>query len=338
MDKIKITNKAYKTIEQESLNCNTETGGLLIGCLNSLIVVEATPPGRNAELGNCHFTADVEEDTLTLDNIVRKYHGKVSLIGYWHKHPGTMFQPSGGDLIQAQEIVKRVAQSGDKKPLFIFISNVIAGNARIYAYCINYGANEFEPVKLILIDDNSEEVNCALKNEPVAIQTKSSDYWTDSGFQFYFTTRGRERIKQELKELELAGYEAKTLRRQSDKRLFLEIRKDNLSLIVIPPVEYPLGAPRFIDKPTGKEIIKLTTLCNWNSDFTIKQVLDEILRENKKSDTKPVKKGGQNENDIIKTLLRGTFDYAKFVKNTLNEYIWHGTDGRGNNKHFTYWA
>lgn len=337
MDKVKITKSAYAIIEQESLKCGTETGGLLIGCFNNPIVIEATPPGRNAELGSCHFTADIEEDNLRLAYTIRKYNGKVSLMGYWHKHPGAMSQPSGGDLMQAQEIVKGMAQSGDKKPLLVFISNVISGNIKVYAYCIKSEATEFEPVQLTIVADNSDDVNCTLKSEPVVVQTKPSDYWLDPDFQFYLTIRGKERIKQELNELELAGYKAKALRRQSDNRLLLEVQKDNLFFIVIPPVEYPLGAPRIFDKHTENEMTGLTAICSWNSDYSIKTLLDGILKNNKQTDVTPIKEGGQNENHITKTLLRGTCDYARFVRQTINEYLRHNKVERGDNKHFARW-
>lgn len=342
MDTIKITHSAYKTIEGESLNRNTETGGRLIGCLNCLVVLEATLPGKDAELGSYHFTTDVEEDKRILDMIVRKYQGRVSSMGYWHRHPGNMSHPSTGDLMQAQSLIKDTALSGDKNPLYCFISNIVNGKVKLYAYSLSYGDENFEVCKLILIDDNSEEVKYALKNEPVVIQTKSINFWDDTNFQFYLTTRGKERIKQELKELEFAGYKATALRRQADNRLLLDIQKDGLSLLVIPPIEYPIGAPRFVDKVTGKEITKLSVLYNWNSDFSIKQVLDEVLTKNKQVEVKPVKQEVkmevQNEDYLFKTLLRGTFDYARFVKDAFSEYLWNSKEKGGNSKHTTYWA
>lgn len=83
-----------------------ETGGVLLGRYlpdNRAVVVDATEPGPNAEHYSGEFAPDVDHAQARLDNLREKW--DIFWIGTWHKHPGHMNSPSGGDVRQMREFI-----------------------------------------------------------------------------------------------------------------------------------------------------------------------------------------------------------------------------------------
>lgn len=312
MEEIKITISAFNLIQHECLRCEVETGGLLIGTLNNLIVLEATPPGDKARSTFTSFSSDAEYDRLMLNKTIEKFEGRVKLIGYWHKHPGTLAEPSLGDMKQAQELVKDIDEDKDDRPLLILIINIVQREIQAYAYDIRYGSR-FSPFKISVIEDNSNEIQQALKNEPAVIQTRDVDFWTDLDFQFYLTQVGKERIKHEVDELNNSGYDVKVLRNPVTKRLYLEIIKYKMSFICFPPVEYPLNPPKIL---INKHPIMLP-IQYWNSDCSIKQVLDIILKKTLSKAKPCIKETKVRDYSLSNKVIKATLGYLKAIRKIL---------------------
>jgi len=201
-----------------------------------------------------------------LNEASEKYNGKLKLVGYWHKHPGEMSQPSSIDLATAQEIIKDRKKEGDSRLMFFIITNVINNEVKFYCYILN--CNRFVSVPIEIIEDDSPEIDRALRNEPVIIQTKSTNFWDNIGFQFYTTPAGNERLQKEVGNLKLKGHEVKAYVKDT---LRLVIRKDEILIALLPP-EYPLNPPRLFKGETEIDY----QIPNWNSTFTLVDVLSHL--------------------------------------------------------------
>lgn len=84
-----------------------ETGGVLLGRYlpdNRVVVVDATEPGPNADHYSAEFAPDVDHAQTRLDNLREEW--DIFWIGTWHKHPGHMNSPSGGDVRQMREFIR----------------------------------------------------------------------------------------------------------------------------------------------------------------------------------------------------------------------------------------
>jgi len=265
---LKITRNTYKVIKEESLKYKTESGGLVIGTCKIPIGIRATKSGIFAKASFVSYTNDSDYDNKVLQETIKEFNGRVKLLGYWHKHPGSMSYPSSGDLATARGIVKRNEQEGDKRPVFFMITNVIAGDVKLYCYMLD-DSKGFVPVDVKIIDDNSKEIEKTLSAEPVIIQPKTMDFWSDVDFQFYMTKCGYERLQSDVDELRTNGYDVKAY---TKGQLYLVIKKDNETITCMPPCEYPLNPPRFFK---GKDEIKYS-LPIWNSSFRIIDILKNL--------------------------------------------------------------
>ena len=71
--KLIITRGSYETIQEESLNTETETGGLLIGTLEVPIVIRASKPGTHANKSWACYTNDSDYDNLILAETIKRW-------------------------------------------------------------------------------------------------------------------------------------------------------------------------------------------------------------------------------------------------------------------------
>lgn len=264
----KMTKSAYETIREESLRCETENGGLVIGPTKIPISIRSTRAGYLAKLSHVSYSNDANYDNMVLQEAIKEYKGRVKLLGYWHKHPGKMSYPSSGDLATAQGIVKRIEENGDKRPVFFIITNVVNDQVELYCYLLN-GYDNFMPIKIKIISDDSKEIEKALDAEPVTILPKTMDFWNDPDFQFYLTANGYQRLQDEIDELKSNGYLVKV---HAKGQLYLVIIWDNTKLLCLPPAEYPLNPPRFF--MNNKEI--QYSLPIWNSSFRLIGILKSL--------------------------------------------------------------
>jgi hypothetical protein len=270
MMKLRITQSAYDLIKKESLACRTETGGLMIGTLKRAIVIRATSAGKHAGLSHTSYTNDKEHDNESIRKIIHEYGGRISVIGRWHKHPGTMSYPSLTDLATARMIKDRHEQEGDNNPDFFVITNVVGKDIKLYCYLLEN--NNFVQVSTKIVKNESRMIRKALDSEPVCIQPREMDFWDDTGFQFYRTKAGLERLRHEVKELRLHGYKV-TVRARD--QLCLIISKNTETLLCFPPPEYPLNPPRIYKG--NREI--LYGLPIWNSSIRIIDIINNIIEK-----------------------------------------------------------
>jgi len=265
---LKMTRTTYQFIERKSLESGTEIGGQVIGTTKRPIATRATKAGNHAELSYVSYTNDPAHDNEEVRKTIEEFDGRVSVIGRWHKHPGNMHYPSSVDLATARGIVKRNEEEGDRGSVFFIITNVVDNGVKFHCYALDEDKN-FEEVRIKLIDDNAREIEEALKIEPVIVQPREMDFWRDSGFQFYLTKTGYERLQKEVNELRFRHYVVKV---HAKGQLYVVISKDNETIVCMPPAEYPLNPPRFFRR--NVEISYSMTL--WNSSYRIIDILQNL--------------------------------------------------------------
>lgn len=316
---VKITRKAYQVICEESFSKPTETGGEIIGTIKTPIVIAALTPGVNAELSYTSFKPDAEYDNQNLQRIIKQYEGRVKLLGYWHKHPGRLSTPSMGDCLQAKEIVKELSNENDNYPYYVFIANVIDNEVKIYAYSLQFNEKEFKRLKLVIIDDDSEEIQNALTNESATIIIQETDFWSDRNFQFYLTETGKTRLEKEIQEIQ-RHYKVEVFRQKKSKRLLIRITKDSISLTCVPPVEYPLNPPSFYN---SNKILNLSPRY-WNSDIKLLTLVESAFNQISQEANSSTKKEELKDESLY-------FEpFNKRIKKLANEIrqicrdFWHG--------------
>ena len=76
-----------------------ETGGLLLGAWRDgrCYVVESIDPGPNSIFQMAYFEYDRPYTEHLINKIARLYEAKLTLVGLWHRHPGSFDQFSGTD-------------------------------------------------------------------------------------------------------------------------------------------------------------------------------------------------------------------------------------------------
>lgn len=89
-----FSNRAYNAIIQESFDKHpVETGGILLGHIldNGIwIVMEVLPPGINCIYEHAYFEYDATFVNSIKDTVAGQYKLPLSLLGLWHRHPGSM--------------------------------------------------------------------------------------------------------------------------------------------------------------------------------------------------------------------------------------------------------
>ena len=96
-----FSNKAWNAIVNETFRKDpVETGGILLGHILSngyWIVMEVIPPGLRAIHQIAYFEYDTEFVNYMANSISRQYKTELSVLGLWHRHPGSMDVFSGTD-------------------------------------------------------------------------------------------------------------------------------------------------------------------------------------------------------------------------------------------------
>lgn len=103
-DKCKLvvfSNKAWNAIVNETFRKDpVETGGILLGHILSngyWIVMEAIPPGLSAIHQRSYFEYDTDFVNYLANSVAKQYKMDLSVLGLWHRHPGSMDVFSGTD-------------------------------------------------------------------------------------------------------------------------------------------------------------------------------------------------------------------------------------------------
>ena len=97
---IVFSNRAYNAIVSESIDkTNSETGGVFLGCYENEIwyVIETISPGPKAIFRESYFEYDQQDTERQINKIAQNYQADLTLIGVWHKHPGSLDEFSSTD-------------------------------------------------------------------------------------------------------------------------------------------------------------------------------------------------------------------------------------------------
>lgn len=95
-----FSNKAYNAIIRETFEKEPiETGGILLGHIvdDTWVVMEVLPPGKHSIFQLAYFEYDEEFVNYLAHSVANQYKKPLSLLGLWHRHPGSMDTFSGTD-------------------------------------------------------------------------------------------------------------------------------------------------------------------------------------------------------------------------------------------------
>ena len=98
--KVIFSDRAYASILAETTEkIKTETGGLFLGTVvhDQWYVVEAIDPGPKSIFQVAYFEYDQAYTQHLINKIANLYDAELSLIGLWHRHPGSFDQFSSTD-------------------------------------------------------------------------------------------------------------------------------------------------------------------------------------------------------------------------------------------------
>ena len=87
-----FSNYAFNMIVSESTTrIESETGGIFLGCYEDEIwyVIESINPGPRAVFQESYFEYDQQYVQNEINRSAQKYQAILTLIGVWHKHPGS---------------------------------------------------------------------------------------------------------------------------------------------------------------------------------------------------------------------------------------------------------
>lgn len=266
-----------RTIIRNSAKFDVETGGILAGTLaNPIAIIAAGLPGNNAIHHAASFTSDPQADRDCLDKARKFYSNKISLVGWWHKHPPGLITPSSGDCHQAQRLAN---DYNDGKPVLIGIVNqhrgIITRKTTLHLYSIDPAGKLYE-YNWKLVTNKSRKLLDAIVTAPTIPDLKSTDFWSDRDFQSYLNPVGRDRIKQEIDGLRKHGWQVQISRRKLDNLLVLDITRYSNALRFLMPPEFPLNPPT-ITTGDGKQFTGLKTLSQWNSLCCLVDTANEAI-------------------------------------------------------------
>ena len=98
--RVVFSNRAYASVLAETTEkIKTETGGLFLGTVqgDTWYVIEAIDPGPKSIFEVAYFEYDQKYTQHLINKIANLYDSKLSLIGLWHRHPGSFDQFSSTD-------------------------------------------------------------------------------------------------------------------------------------------------------------------------------------------------------------------------------------------------
>lgn len=98
--RVVFSNRAYASVLAETTEkIKTETGGLFLGTVknDTWYIIEAIDPGPKSIFEVAYFEYDQKYTQHLINKIANLYDEKLSLIGLWHRHPGSFDQFSSTD-------------------------------------------------------------------------------------------------------------------------------------------------------------------------------------------------------------------------------------------------
>ncbi len=98
--KVVFSNRAFASILAETTEkIKTETGGLFLGTVEDDVwyVIESIDPGPKSIFEVAYFEYDQKYTQHLINKIANLYNHKLTLIGLWHRHPGSLDHFSSTD-------------------------------------------------------------------------------------------------------------------------------------------------------------------------------------------------------------------------------------------------
>lgn len=98
--KVIFSNRAYTSVLAETTEkIKTETGGLFLGAVqdDTWYIIEAIDPGPKSIFEVAYFEYDQKYTEHLINKVANLYDKQLSLIGLWHRHPGSFDQFSSTD-------------------------------------------------------------------------------------------------------------------------------------------------------------------------------------------------------------------------------------------------
>ena len=98
--KVVFSNRAYASVLAETTEkIKTETGGLFLGTIqdDTWYIIEVIDPGPKSIFEIAYFEYDQKYTQHLINKIANLYDKKLTLIGLWHRHPGSFDQFSSTD-------------------------------------------------------------------------------------------------------------------------------------------------------------------------------------------------------------------------------------------------
>ena len=108
-----FSNRAYNAIIRETFEKDpVETGGILLGHIvdDIWVVMEVLPPGINCIFQTAYFEYDEAFVNYLVHSVSKQYKKHLSLLGLWHRHPGSMDFFSGTDDITNRTFARQLSQ------------------------------------------------------------------------------------------------------------------------------------------------------------------------------------------------------------------------------------
>lgn len=98
--RVVFSNRAYASVLAETTEkIKTETGGLFLGTIqdDTWYIIEAIDPGPKSIFEVAYFEYDQKYTQHLINKIANLYDKQLTLIGLWHRHPGSFDQFSSTD-------------------------------------------------------------------------------------------------------------------------------------------------------------------------------------------------------------------------------------------------
>jgi len=154
-----LSKRAYVSIVSEVLSHNrNETGGLLIGYIvgRRWYVLDVVDPGSNAYHSEVLFNWEGDYVNTMAQKMRQLYRYQPTILGFWHRHPGSMDYFSQQDVESTQKNLQYA-----KKGLISMLVNVDPALRMTFYYCngphfmpVRYDVgDEYFPVELMELAD-----------------------------------------------------------------------------------------------------------------------------------------------------------------------------------------
>ena len=165
-----INERAYASVITEVMtNGQNETGGVFLGYIvnRAWYIVESIDPGMDTLNQVAFFQWDTEYVNHQAERLSKIYHKPLTVLGFWHRHPGSMDYFSGQDETTIRTNLREL-----RAGLLSMLVNIDPKLRMTYYYCygndimkIRYDVgNKYFPVELMKYVDAAELSRRAQEN------------------------------------------------------------------------------------------------------------------------------------------------------------------------------